>query len=247
MPRQPRYFIPDIPQHVIQRGVDRQAVFFRLADHELYLAALERAAREHDCLIHAYVLMTNHVHLLITPGKKQSLPLLMQAMGRRYVQALNKKYDRTGTLWEGRYKASPVQDDFYMLACHRYIELNPVRGGLAVAPGDYRWSSYAHNAHGRFDRLITEHRVYTALAATAIERRNAYRNLFRDAVDPEVLTDIREATNACQVLGNDAFRAQIATMLKRPVRARKRGRPRKSRASGEGAEEYSVRPHFSKT
>lgn len=232
MPRQPRYFIPDIPQHVIQRGVDRQASFFQPADYELYRGSLERAAIEHECQIHAYVLMTNHVHLLITPGDKRSLPLLMQAMGRRYVQALNKRYERTGTLWEGRYKASLVQDDFYMLACYRYIELNPVRGGIAGAPGDYPWSSYARNAIGRTDRLITEHRVYEALASTPKGRQHAYRKLFSDTIKPELLTVIRQTTNACRVLGNDAFQAQIELMLGRSVRAKRRGRPAQSRSGG---------------
>ena len=228
MPRQPRYFIPDIPQHVIQRGVDRQAVFFESGDYELYLHSLGEAAKRYDCQIHAYVLMINHTHLLVTPGSERSVPLVMQAMGRSYVQTLNKKYDRTGTLWQGRYKASLVQDDCYLLTCHKYIELNPVRAGLVSAPGDYPYSSFAHNASGSSDSLVTPHDIYESLARTADDRRAAYRNLFRDSVAPEMLSAIRDTTNACLVLGSDRFKDQIETMLGRSVRPGKDGRPFKT-------------------
>jgi len=227
MPRQPRYFVPDIPQHVIQRGVDRQAVFFQPGDYELYLRSLSEATRRYDCQIHAYVLMTNHTHLLLTPGSERSVPLAMQAMGRTYVQTLNKKYNRTGTLWEGRYKASLVQNDGYLLACHRYIELNPVRAGLVSTPGDYPYSSYAHNARGYNNRLVTFHPVYESLGRTAEERRMAYQKLFSNSVEPEMLSTIRDATNACLVLGDDHFKDQIEAMLGRSVRQGKSGRPTK--------------------
>ena len=228
MPRQPRYFIPDIPQHVIQRGVDRQAVFFKTGDYELYLRSLNEATRRYDCRIHAYVLMTNHTHLLLTPGSERSIPLVMQAMGRTYVQTLNKKYNRTGTLWEGRYKASLVQNDGYLLACHRYIELNPVRAGLVSTPGNYPYSSYAHNARGYNHRLVTFHPVYESLGRTAEERRMAYQKLFSTSVTPEMLSTIRDTTNACLVMGDDDFKDQIEAMLGRSVRHRKSGRPPKT-------------------
>lgn len=228
MPRQPRYFVPDIPQHVIQRGVDHQAVFFESGDYELYLHSLDAAAKRYECQIHAYVLMTNHTHLLVTPGCERSVPLVMQAMGRSYVQELNKKYDRTGTLWQGRYKASLVQDDGYLMTCHKYIELNPVRAGLVSRPGDYPYSSFAHNAHGNSDRLLTPHNTYESLGHTDEERWVAYRRLFRDSVAPEMLSTIRDATNACLVLGNDCFKDQIETMLGRSVRPGKSGRPTKA-------------------
>ena len=225
MPRQPRYFVPDIPQHVIQRGVDSQAVFFESGDYELYLHSLGEAAARYDCQIHAYVLMTNHTHLLVTPGSERSVPLVMQAMGRSYVQTLNKKYNRTGTLWEGRYKASLVQDDRYLLTCQKYIELNPVRAGLVSAPGDYPYSSYAHNAHGDDDNVVSPHKIYDSLARTAKERQAAYLAFFRDSVSPELLATIRKTTNACLVLGNDRFKDQIEAMLGRSVRPGKSGRP----------------------
>jgi putative transposase len=227
MPRQPRYFVPGIPQHVIARGIDRQAVFFQPRDCRAYLDALGEASESHGCAIHAYVLMTNHVHLLVTPGSERSLPLLMQAMGRNYVQRLNRRYRRTGTLWEGRYKASPVQDDLYLLTCHRYIEENPVRGGMVKYPIMYPFSSYAHNALGKPDLLIKPHPVYLQLAADAGCRRLAYRALFRETLTEGALSDIRDTTNACLVLGNDRFKDQIEAMLGRSVRPGKRGRPRK--------------------
>jgi len=227
MPRQPRYFIPDIPQHVITRGVDRQAVFFQEQDYTLYQEALLRAAGTHGCSIHAYVLMTNHVHLLVTPKLKRSLPLMMQAMGRNYVQRLNARYNRTGTLWEGRYKAGLIQDDRYLLACQRYIELNPVRAGLAPTPGDYRYSSYTHHAMGIDDPLVTSHACYVDLHIELSARRRAYRALFNDAICIELLTRIRKNTNAGSIIGDSQFRRQIETMLGRKVPTGKRGRPRK--------------------
>jgi len=227
MPRQLRYFIPDIPQHVITRGVDRQAVFFHEQDYTLYLEALQKAAAMHNCLIHAYVLMTNHVHLLVTPERERSLPLMIQAMGRAYVQRLNARYNRTGTLWEGRYKAGLVQHDGYLLACQRYIELNPVRAGLVLAPGEYRYSSYAHHAIGTDDPLVTSHACYLDLHIEPSARRQAYRALFNDTLTKELLAKIRKNTNAGSIIGDNRFRRQIETMLNRAVPTGKRGRPKK--------------------
>jgi putative transposase len=228
MPRQPRYFIPGIPQHVVTRGVDRQAVFFCARDYTLYLHALRDAANNSQCQVHAYVLMTNHVHLLVTPGRDRSLPLMMQAMGRTYVQRLNARYNRTGTLWEGRYKASPVQSDQYLLTCQRYIELNPVRAGMVAAPGDYPYSSYRYHALGIADPLLEPHPLYLGLNTDAATRRKAYRALFRDTLSEAQLTRLRDNTNACTIIGNDQFKAQIAAMLGRSVPTGKRGRPKKS-------------------
>ena len=226
MPRQCRYFIPNIPQHVITRGVDRQAVFFHEQDYSLYLEALQEAAATNNCLIHAYVLMTNHVHLLVTPGRERSLPLMMQAMGRNYVQRLNVRYRRTGTLWEGRYKASLVQDSNYLLTCQRYIELNPVRAHMVAAPGEYPHSSYAHHAAGSDDTLITAHSCYLELAVDPSARQKAYRALFHNVLDEKLLARIRRSTNACGVIGDHRFKEQIEAMLGRAVPTGKRGRPR---------------------
>lgn len=227
MPRQPRYFIPHLPQHVIQRGVDRQAVFFRARDYELYLETLRAAAEQYTCAIHAYVLMTNHTHLLLTPDTERSLPQLMQAMGRGYVQTLNRQHGRTGTLWEGRYKASLIQDDLYLLTCYRYIEMNPVRAGIVQSPGHYQYSSYQHNANGKPDTLLTAHPVYRSLAKTHEGRQAAYRSLFADDIAPEMLESVRYTVNACQILGSSRFKDRIGAMLGRSVRPGKPGRPPK--------------------
>lgn len=233
MPRQPRYFIPNMPQHVVQRGVDRGAVFFKPRDYQLYRQCLRDAASQFECQIHAYVLMTNHTHLLITPLTRQSIPLLMQAMGRTYVQSLNRLYERSGTLWEGRYKASLIQDDRYLLSCHKYVELNPVRAGLVQRPAQYPYSSYARNAAGKTDDLITEHPIYQSLGKTQTLRLAAYRRLFADTIAPELLTLIRDTSNASQLLGDDRFKDQIERMLGRSVRAGQAGRPKKRRTQSQ--------------
>jgi putative transposase len=214
-----------MPQHVIQRGVDRQAVFFGAKDYQLYRETLRSAAHRYDCAIHAYVFMTNHTHLVITPGTERSLPLLMQAIGRGYVQKLNRHYNRTGTLWQGRYKASLIQDDIYLLTCYRYVELNPVRAGMVRHPGEYPYSSYHHNATGKPDTLLTEHSVYRSLATAFEQRQAAYRALFSDEIAPDVLELVRDTTNACRVLGNDKFKDRIEARLGRSVRRGKAGRP----------------------
>jgi putative transposase len=227
MPRQPRYFIPDIPQHVITRGVDKQAVFFQHGDYSLYMSALHKASTEHECDIHAYVLMVNHVHLLVTPRRDRSLPLMMQSMGRGYVQRLNARYGRTGPLWQGRYKACLIQDDKYFLTCQRYIELNPVRAGIAAFPVEYPYSSYAHHALGTEDPLISQHPCYRSLHTDPELRREAYRSLFNDEFSEEELLIIRRRATACSFFGNDRFKKQIEDMLGRSVATGKRGRPAK--------------------
>lgn len=229
MPRQPRYFLPHLPQHVIQRGVDKQPVFFHAEDYALYMRALQDAVKVYPCQVHAYVLMTNHVHLLVTPLELRALPRLIQAMGRDYVQVLNRRYERTGTLWEGRYKASLVQDDRHLLTCYRYIELNPVRAGMVPTPGAYPYSSFRFNALGEPDELITPHPVYEGLSKDPSARVEAYLALFEETLDSKLLERIRSDTNACRVIGNERFKDDIERMLQRSVRPGKSGRPRKPR------------------
>src|SRR5699024_2265711 len=177
MPRQPRYNITDVPQHVIQRGNNRQPVFFAGNDYLVYLEQLGEAAAKHQCDIHAYVLMTNHVHLLMTPHKPDGIAKTMQSLGRRYVYYVNRTQQRTGTLWEGRYRASLIDSTRYLLACYRYIELNPVRAEMVAQPADYRWSSYRAHAMGQLDALITDREEYLSLGHTPNERQRAYCDL----------------------------------------------------------------------
>ena len=166
MARQPRIDLPGIPRHVVQRGNDRHACFADERDYRSYLIELHDAAHKHDCAVHAYVLMTNHVHLLVTPSRQGTLSRMMQAIGRRYVGCFNARYRRTGTLWEGRYKAALVDSERYVMGCYRYIELNPVRARMVPTPTDYRWSSHAHNAHGEHSAMLTPHASYLKLGST---------------------------------------------------------------------------------
>jgi putative transposase len=213
---------------VIQRGNNRQPVFFQESDYNRYLHDLNEVAESVACLIHAYVLMTNHVHLLVTPMAPMGISHLMQGLGRRYVAYVNGTYGRTGTLWEGRYKAGLVEEDEYLLACMRYIELNPVRAGMVDHPGAYPWSSYRWNAMGLTEDVrLSSPAPYLALATGAERCRGAYRGLFDRALEPEKLDEIRDVTNSCLVLGNDRFKAQIAAVSGQRVEKGKAGRPGK--------------------
>jgi putative transposase len=227
MPRQRRYRIPGLPQHVVQRGNDRQPTFFGAEDYRKYRSFLELAAQEHGCAIHAYVQMTNHVHLLVTPEAEDSLPGLIQSVGRRYVRYINDRYERTGTLWDGRYKACLVQTDSYLINCYRYIELNPVRAGIAGAPGDYQYSSFACNGLGRPDPLVTPHSTYLALGSDPHARRANYRAAFPAQPDTAQARAIRQATAGGQLYGSEPFRESMALRLGRTMRPGKAGRPRK--------------------
>jgi putative transposase len=227
MPRKPRFHVAGIPVHVVQRGNNRQAVFHDEQDYRAYLGWLKEGAQRYGCAIHAYVLMTNHVHLLLTPGKQDAIGRLLQYLGRHYVLYINHRYDRSGTLWEGRYKASLAQEEDYLLACYRYIELNPVRAGMVEGPGGYRWSSYHRNALGGADPIVVSHERYRALGGSEAERQQAYRGLFRVHVDVGQLKQIRDAWQTGTTLGIHRFKEQVETMLGRKVGQARRGRPKK--------------------
>lgn len=228
MARLGRYFLPDQPLHVIQRGNNRQRIFFAAADYVCYRGWLAEAAAKHGCAIHAYVLTINHVHLLLTPARADSLPRLMQSLGRRYVRSVNMARGRSGTLWEGRYRAAPIDGDAHLLACSRYIELNPVRARLVRHPRQYRWSSYRALAEGADDALVRPHALYRGLGRSEGERRAAYRDLFRDALDPDFVDDLCAATNGGWALGPERFKRAIADALGRRVTPLPRGRKPKA-------------------
>lgn len=227
MPRKGRFYLPGVPVHVVQRGNNRQAVFYDEQDYRAYLKWLEEGAARYGCPIHAYVLMTNHVHLMVTPADGEGIGRLLQYLGRHYVLYINHRYGRSGTLWEGRYKASLIQAQAYLLTCYRYIELNPVRAGLVRGPGQYRWSSYGYNALERDDRLVTPHGSYLALGRSRTERAENYKGLFKAHVDDEQLKEIRAAWQTGTPLGNDRFKAEVEAMLGRKVGQPRRGRPQK--------------------
>lgn len=225
MPRKPRFQLPGLPQHIIQRGNNREPCFYAEADYSRYLENLKEALARNQCALHAYVLMTNHVHLLVTPFKEHGVSHMMQDLGRKYVRYINHTYKRSGTLWEGRYKASLVDTEVYLLTCMRYIELNPVRANMVDHPGEYHWSSYAHNAQGRPSKLITPHPLYLALDDIEAFRRNAYRELFRVHMDYGMLHEIRDAVNQELVLGREDFKTKIEQMTQRQTRRGRDGRP----------------------
>jgi len=225
--RLPRYFVAGQPQHLIQRGNNRAPIFVGEADYSFYLECLQEAAERHACAVHAYILMTNHVHLLVTPETAQSLAKTLQSVGRRYVQYFNAAYHRTGTLWEGRYKATLIDSERYLLICMRYIELNPLRAGMVAHPGDYPWSSYQYNALGGENSLLTPHPLYLQLDRNIDARQSVYRQLFREPLAQVDVEAIREATNKAWVLGSDRFRGQIEALSGRRTSQQARGRPRK--------------------
>ena len=232
MPRKPRFYLPGVPAHIIQRGNNRQAVFFDDEDYQAYLSWLKSGAKSHGCAIHAYVLMTNHVHLLVTPQQTDTISRFIQYVGRHYVTYINHRYCRTGSLWEGRHKGCVIGQEGYLMACSRYIELNPVRAGMVKQPGEYRWSSYRSNAFGKNDELLTRHGLYMSLGGTPDERQHAYRELFLNALDPEQVHDIRTTVQTGTPLGNDRFREQIEKTLNCQVGQARRGRPRRDIVKG---------------
>ena len=227
MPRPLRIDLPGIPQHVVQRGNDRQPCFFNDADYLCYRSELRDMARREGCAIHAYVLMTNHVHLLLTPTAKGAVPRLMQALGRRDVRYINATYHRSGTLWEGRYKSSLVGDGGYLMHCHRYIELNPMRAAMVADPRDYRWSSHRALAYGESDSLLTPHPEYLALSTDTAKRQQHYRAMVMTAVDAEEVDAIRCHLQRQHPYAQDRFRLAIEAQLGRTVGPQKIGRPRK--------------------
>ena len=225
MPRRARLAVAGIPWHIIQLGNNRSVCFYTEADYQYYLEILAAQADKHGCQIHAYCLMTNHVHLLVTPERTDSASLMMKHLGQRYVQYINRSYRRSGTLWEGRFRSSLTQDEDYILTCYGYIELNPVRVAMVAHSGEYRWSSYAVNGQGLRNPVITPHAQYLSLADSWSARHKACRALFGSHMESSLIDEIRHATNGNYVLGNSRFKEEIALMLERRVSPLKAGRP----------------------
>ncbi len=212
MPRRPRFCPAGMPVHIIQRGNNRQTCFAKDADLAAYANWLAEYTDKFEIKLHAWVFMTNHVHLLLTPETNHGVSKLMQALGRQYVRYFNYSYTRTGTLFEGRYKSSIVQQEQYLLNCQCYIELNPVRAGIVKDPGDYRWSSYRAHAFGVDPKMWSPHALYMGLGQNHSERYSAYRSLIGQSIDAEVLSKIRQCGNTGLVLGIDKFREQVRVL-----------------------------------
>ncbi|MFA9419307.1 MAG: transposase [Gammaproteobacteria bacterium] len=226
MARLPRYTIKNQPQHIIQRGLGGQDILVDAEDYEYYWESLRGSAEANQLKIHAYVLMPDHVHLLASPGTEQSVPKTLQSLGRKYVQYFNAKYASSGTLWEGRYRATVLDSKAYLLTCSRYIELNPVRAGMVKHPRDYDWCSYGYNAMGYEDPLITEHRLYSQLATSQQQSYQIYRSLFKNRISNDELATIRDATNKGWALGDKKFARKIEKMGGRRATQLAKGRPR---------------------
>lgn len=230
MARLPRLDLPHIPQHVVQRGNNRMPCFFDDTDRLRYLTVLREASLRYDCVVHAYVLMSNHVHLLVTPSTAGVVSCLMQTLGRLYVSTFNARHRRSGTLWEGRYKSCLVGSESYVLRCYRYIELNPVRAAMVAAPEDHRWSSYHANAHGECNSLVRPHAAYLALGSSSEERLVNYRQLVAEALSEDDLHEIRAYMQQQRAFGNDRFQTMIEAELGRCARVRPAHRPAAAKA-----------------
>lgn len=228
MARMARLYLPDCPQHLIQRGNNRTQCFHEESDYRFYLDHLQEAASEHGVAIHAYVLMTNHVHLLLTPSDAGACGGMMQSLGRRYVRYFNDRYGRTGTLWEGRYKSTLVDSDAYFFAVSRYIELNPVRANMVRNPAEYHWSSYGSNALGFESTLLTRHKLYVGLGRSDVTRQSCYRDLFDREIEPQLLEELRDATNHAWVFGTEKFKKAISATVNRRAFSKGRGGNRRS-------------------
>jgi putative transposase len=212
MPRNARIVFPDVPLHIVQRGNNRARCFFSDGDYFAYLALLGQSASRFSCAVHAYCLMTNHVHLLVTPQRAGSCALMMKSVAQLYTRHINRSTGRSGRLWEGRFRSSVLDSERYVLGCYRYIELNPVRAGMVPRPGDYRWSSYQANAGGRRDTLLDPHPVYCALDRSPQQRLSAYASLFDMPLSAQTVEEFRQASRSGRKVGTPSP---------------KRGRPKK--------------------
>ena len=225
MPRRPRTHLDNVPLHIVQRGHNREPCFAAEEDYFTYLHWLDVALKDNGCALHAYALMTNHVHLLL-PQQAASVPRLVMSLGRRYVQYINTTYRRTGTLWDSRYKSSLIQADTYLLQYMRYIELNPVRAAMVDDPAHYRWTSYRSNALGQANTIVSPHPLYMAMSSTGPRQQSAYRALFRAHLDAAAVAELRLALNQNQPLGDNRFYANIERMMGERRQPRPRGRPK---------------------
>jgi putative transposase len=231
MARRPRMDLPGVPQHVVQRGNNRSVCFFDDTNYFAFLRFLDLARQKAVCRVHAYVLMTNHVHLVVTGDQPGSVSIMMQSLGRRYVRYVNEQCGRTGSLWEGRYRSTLIDTERYLLACYRYVELNPVRAGIVKVPEEYPWYSFRHHVNERRDFLIEDHDVFLSMGRTADQRAVRYRALCNEAIEQSSLDEIRSMTNRGYVLGSEQFAARVGSALGRRVAPGQAGRPKKKSGS----------------
>jgi len=227
MARLPRLTVPGYPHHLIQRGNNRQPIFTDRADYELLLSLIDEHARKQHVAIHAYVLMSNHFHLLATPETEAGIPQMMQAVGRGYVRTYNLRHGRTGTLWEGRYKSTLIQAERYLLACMVYLDLNPVRAGMVRDPAEYGWSSYHHYLGRRSDQLITPHPLYWEMGNTPFAREEAYASLVRSGISESQRQALTDSAVRGWALGDADYVADLQRRTDRRVTRAQAGRPKR--------------------
>ncbi|MFA7556067.1 MAG: transposase [Spongiibacteraceae bacterium] len=226
MARLLRLNLINIPQYIVQTGLLNQPCFYDAEDYAFYIKSLKAASEQYLCSVHAYVLLKNSVQIIATPKIPNGIPSMMQSLGRRYVQHINSRYKRTGSLWE-RYKCSLIDPSAYLLSCYRHVELQPLRYGLVLDIEAYPWSSFHHHTGRENNEMLSDHALYEDLGEDSDERAAAYRRLFRYSFDPGLLDYIDETVQVGQVLGGDRFKDQIEQLTNRRVRPLKRGRPKK--------------------
>jgi putative transposase len=236
--------VPGVPLHIVQRGNNRAHCFFGDLDRRYYLKCLAEAASARGCAVHAYVLMSNHVHLLLTPISEGAASLMLQDVGRQYVSTINRAHGRSGTLWEGRFKSSLIDSDRYLFTCHRYIEMNPVRAGIATAPGNYAWSSHGYYAGTRRDGIVTPHPLYAALGESSASRRSAFLAMFGNEIPGADLERLRVAINKGWALGSETFLDCMQRQIGRTLRPPRLGRPPKRPAEPSTRSETAGQPEM---
>jgi len=228
MPRRPRFFVANVPYHVIQRGNNKDVIFRNNGDYLFFLSILKEAKLKYPCFMYSYCLMPNHFHLLIQPSEKDNISFLMKFLGDKYVFYINKKYNRSGTLWEGRFRSSLIDREQYFLACLRYIEMNPVRACLVKAPELYRWSSYRFRAFGEKNHILDLDQWYISLGENSTKQQMNYRRFINDSVLESKIEVIREMTQRGGIAGSDKFKNEIEKILGKKIIIRLPGRPSKT-------------------
>ena len=231
MARLPRLSLAGYPHHIILRGNNRQAIFMDSADFQQMLALLQANAQDQQVQIHAYVLMSNHLHLLLTPLQNDSLPKMMQAVGRSYVLYFNKRHGRSGTLWEGRYRSTLIQTERYLLACMAYIDLNPVRASMVVQAADYLWSSHGHYIGRQNEAWLSPHPLYWEMGNTPFAREAAYAAMVQSGIGQKQQQALTSSALSGWALGEDAFVEGLQKQTPRRVNAAKAGRPFRKKSS----------------
>ena len=227
MPRLARLLVPGQPHHVIHRGINRQTIFHDDQDFGFWLKTFREASELRSLAVHAYVLMSNHLHLLVSPSSKNDLSETMKSVGLRYTKYYNQRYERIGPLWEGRYRSTVIDSEQYLLECYRYIDLNPVRARIVQSPGEYHWSSYAHHVNARIDPIVSDHQLFWALGNTPFDRERAYSALIDQGITESTQREIIEATNAEWALGSSTFAGKLTESTGRRAEKQKKGRPYK--------------------